>query len=249
MESPGHPKEGPTSEATSSIQAGPLAGLRWITAAGPEFLQGNHEKYKTDALLEHLEPGHVFFDVGARAGYISAVASLAVGESGSVVAFEPRPAAFRFLEEHIRLNDLGNVDARPVGVADREGNRLIRPTAAERAADAGEVEIEVISIDEEVAAGNLPKPDFIKIDNGGDEIVSLQGAERTLLDARPILLVATHGPEGHEWVLEIFESYGYEPLVIEPDTAEGDVEVLGLPGPLTEEHVLHRSRLDDYPAQ
>ena len=68
-----------------------------------------------------LKPRDGFVDVGANVGYFSLLASKLVGEEGSVVAIEPCPGAFRFLQENVKLNSLQNVSALQVAASDHEG--------------------------------------------------------------------------------------------------------------------------------
>src|SRR5215204_2590574 len=56
--------------------------------AGP-FLSGDYEPPVRRALMEHLRPGMVFYDVGANVGYFSLLAAAIVTRSGTVYAFEP----------------------------------------------------------------------------------------------------------------------------------------------------------------
>ena len=56
-----------------------------------------------------LRPGDVFVDVGANVGTISALAAGLVGETGRVVAIEPHPTTFAYLQRTISSNELKNV--------------------------------------------------------------------------------------------------------------------------------------------
>jgi len=58
------------------------------------------------SLLRH---GDVFVDVGANVGTISALAAGLVGEAGRVVAIEPHPRTFAYLQRTISVNELTNV--------------------------------------------------------------------------------------------------------------------------------------------
>jgi FkbM family methyltransferase len=68
-----------------------------------------YEPEVTRHLLAALEPGDVFIDVGANAGFFSALAAVRVGAAGHVVAFEPHPAARASMQALLARN----------GVADR----------------------------------------------------------------------------------------------------------------------------------
>jgi FkbM family methyltransferase len=92
-----------------------------------ECIEGNllfcpqlYEHKEIAFLRKHLQPGDVFVDVGANIGLFSLVGSRAVGERGRVVAIEPDPVNFSRLDEHIRRNDVGNIQTLCCGVSDRE---------------------------------------------------------------------------------------------------------------------------------
>ncbi|MGA8139734.1 MAG: hypothetical protein WB948_03540, partial [Desulfobaccales bacterium] len=50
------------------------------------FFGHYHERYEAALVARVLEPGEVFWDVGANIGYFSLVAAAAVGERGEVAA-------------------------------------------------------------------------------------------------------------------------------------------------------------------
>ncbi|MEW6404497.1 MAG: FkbM family methyltransferase, partial [Chloroflexota bacterium] len=58
-----------------------------------------------------VEPGMVFFDVGANIGLYSLVASRLVGEIGVVHTFEPAGFTYETLLTNLRLNGTTNVTA------------------------------------------------------------------------------------------------------------------------------------------
>lgn len=65
------------------------------------------------AVLEVVEklllPGDVFVDAGSNMGFYAIVAARRIGPEGKVVAFEMIPPTAERLNEHVRINDLGNV--------------------------------------------------------------------------------------------------------------------------------------------
>lgn len=68
-----------------------------------------YEPETTILLGSVLKPGDVFVDVGAHVGYFSVLAASLVGATGQVISFEPAPANYARLVEHIRLNGLRHV--------------------------------------------------------------------------------------------------------------------------------------------
>ena len=68
------------------------------------FFGHYHERYEAALVARLLDPGEVFWDVGANVGYFSLVAAAAVGATGEVVAFEPGAASLERLTANVSLN-------------------------------------------------------------------------------------------------------------------------------------------------
>lgn len=218
---------------TMRIRGGPLTGLRWSVGTGSRFLKGSYEPETTAALQSALREGDVFFDIGAHVGYLTVVGSLAVGDSGRVFAFEPRPMNREFLIRHVQVNDRVNVTVLETAVAAEAGTRrfdIDTGSGTGRLSDSGELEIRTISLDEEIRAGRLPVPDLVKIDVEGAEGEVLRGARGTLAGARPTLLISTHGPGPHAAVLSVLEELGYGHELLVPEVSPGHTELLARPG-------------------
>ncbi len=83
------------------------------------------DSYPVDHILEELDRApadHLpitYYEIGANIGISCLLLAKALGESGTVVAFECEPANFLRLVSNIRLNGLTNVIALPFAVADR----------------------------------------------------------------------------------------------------------------------------------
>jgi len=219
---------------TLRIRSGPLRGLKWSVATGSRFLRGVYEPETTAALGKALSEGDVAFDVGAHVGYLTAVASRAVGETGSVYAFEPRPLNRETLERHLRINGLTNVTVLETGVASEAGIRRFAVDTGSgtgHLSEEGALEIRTVALDEEIGAGRLPAPDLIKVDVEGAEAEVLSGARATLRRHGPVLLVSTHGPEPYEAVIGILTEAGYRQERLTPETSSGHTELLARPRP------------------
>src|ERR1039457_3574457 len=59
-------------------------------------------------LMGEVRAGDSFVDIGAFHGLYTVAVGKRVGKEGRVYAFEPDPANFSFLKEHITLNHLEN---------------------------------------------------------------------------------------------------------------------------------------------
>lgn len=52
------------------------------------------EPEQTNAMLQEMKQGQIFFDIGANVGYYSILGSKIVGKTGTVVACESNPHEF-----------------------------------------------------------------------------------------------------------------------------------------------------------
>jgi FkbM family methyltransferase len=180
-------------------------------------------------ITERLQPGDVFFDVGAHHGWMSMVAARRTGRSGRVVAFEPSPSSVEFLRYHKRLNRLTQMDIVPkavtcadaavtqftlVGSGDAVMNSLVEIEEVKSdPRGTSVIQVETVTLDSYSHQAGLV-PAMIKIDAEGAELWVCEGARRLLAESRPALIIATHPawlPEGQkiEDLFALLSSYGY----------------------------------------
>jgi FkbM family methyltransferase len=150
--------------------------------------------------------GLTVYDVGAFHGLLTLYFSR---QARQVISYEPNARNHARLIENLRLNGVANVIVRKVGVGDgarqatmvtapdMPGGASIEPetVAGLRASIRSVVseDIEIVTLDQDIAAGHLPAPDFIKIDIEGEELAALRGARNTLLTCKPRLFLEMHG--------------------------------------------------------
>lgn len=75
----------------------------------------------------------------------------------------------------------------------------------------------------------LPAPDFIKIDVEGGEIEVLKGTKDVIALYRPHMIIATHEPEYHDYVISFLKQNNYSFEVLNPDSIKGDTEIIAIP--------------------
>jgi FkbM family methyltransferase len=91
-----------------------------------------YEPEVTRHLIAALGPGDVLVDVGANAGFFTALAAVRVGPAGRIVAFEPHPAARASMQALLSRNGLADrVDV----VASAVGARVTPSVKLHLAAD------------------------------------------------------------------------------------------------------------------
>lgn len=200
------------------ILQGKLRGRKWISGSSNHGCWlGSYELHKCKAFEHWVAMGSVVFDIGANVGFYSLLASILVGPEGRVFAFEPVPLNLRFLHKHLRLNCIDNVVVIAAAVADGAGiahfDLGMTPSMGHLAPNGG-LTVRTFSLDEMVEAGELPPPDYIKIDVEGSEAKVLFGAQSVLAEFHPTIFLATHSKELHGKCSRLLRSFGYilEPL-------------------------------------
>lgn len=183
------------------ILAGPLRGLRWTVGSHTHGCWlGSYEKTNQVHWVRHLKPGMVVHDIGANVGFYTLLASVLVGPSGRVVAFEPLPRNLEFLHGHSGRNRRDNVRVIEAAVADAPGEATFEDVAhgsMAKLSARGSIRVRLVALDELVERGEIPEPQMMKIDVEGAEVAVLKGAARLIARARPTLFLSTHGADVH----------------------------------------------------
>jgi FkbM family methyltransferase len=181
-------------------------GLRIYVYPGDEasrvvFLTGRYEPNEFCWLGKALTTGMTFVDVGAHSGLYSLFAAKLMGEEGKVLALEPSSREFQKLQNNVAINGLRNV--RPLCVAASNRNSqaelhvAVDPDSGKNTLGAFGYETqlrcsEVVRterLDDIVEQEGLSRLDVLKMDVEGAELLSLEGAVRTLDRFRPTLLL------------------------------------------------------------
>lgn len=141
------------------------------------WVDANDRHLDSDILKAVLRPGDVYIDVGANIGHLAFEASLIVGESGRVFAFEGHPRTANFLHQNIQLNQLTNIrvmqavvgeDFGWVGFSDNRSDDQNMVT------DSGNITVPLITLDAMLVKES---PTLLKIDVEGFEKFVLLGAD------------------------------------------------------------------------
>lgn len=209
----------------------------------PRFLTGNFDSMEPHVFTwidKYLRADSVALDIGANFGIMSLFMGRIAGQGGRIYAFEPSPANAAVLRFHCEHNPQFNI--RPVNAAvsnqhngsasfflldgglhsgnsltfDRDFVPNLDPTlhAAQK-----EIRVETVTIDGFCTANDV-KPDLIKIDIEGAEVLALEGARQTLLNTHPAVILAVHPwwlPEGRtvNELQYLLDGVGYS--ILKPD--------------------------------
>ncbi len=184
-------------------------------------------------LIDRLNPGDTFLDIGAHYGYFALLASTLVGARGRVAAFEAAPATFRVLAQNAHATD--NLTAHHRAVSD-DSNPLLFYEFPNLYAEYNSLNIEQFR-SQPWFAGNPPRqvyvpavrlddflmetdlrPDLIKIDVEGAEDRVLAGAQTYLERFSPLVameyLSAERGNTAHLRAEGQLRQLGYSPYRI-----------------------------------
>jgi len=136
--------------------------------------------------VDHVRADWWMFDVGANVGYYTILFSQ-LAPAGRVFAFEPTATA-EMLRSNLRHNRIGNAEVHEVALAATTGereDRIYRLWGTD-----GEVKIyPFYSVDDFIARHRIERVDCLKIDVDSFDFEVLRGAERTLAERNPVVVV------------------------------------------------------------
>ena len=189
-----------------------------------ELLTFQHEPETVACLRTLLQPGMTMLDVGAHVGYYARMSARIVGEKGRVVAFEPHPRNFSFLQRNV--GDLPQVTLFQRAAAETEGTAELfdylmmsasgslhydeslrdvqlaqtsEQDVAPRLADNFQMQtfhVRTSPIDDALAEVGVTTVDFIKMDIEGAEMSALRGLKQTIQRSPRLKLIMEYNPMG-----------------------------------------------------
>ncbi len=153
-----------------------------------------------------LKEGSVFIDAGAHIGFYAVHASVAVGETGIVHAFEPSPSNFELLQKNCKANGCGNVRCNQTAVGSRNDTiRLFLSdcSALNRVYQSelchASIEVPMRRLDDALEPDLHNRVSLVKIDTEGWETEVLRGMPRILESSPEMIVIAEFVPR---WLKE-----------------------------------------------
>lgn len=184
---------------------------------------GVYERAETAFFCSVCREGMTFLDVGANIGYYTALASARVGAQGKIVALEPDPENFRFLERTVAANPARNITCIQKAASDAAGTLRLYISATNRGDNRlwayedsdDSYDVEVSTVDNMLAERGIRSVDLVKMDVQGYEGRVLGGMTETLGRSERLILLTEFWPFGlrsagtaPEAVLETLRRYG-----------------------------------------
>lgn len=165
---------------------------------------GGYEIPETKFFLRICRPGITFLDIGANVGYYSALALGVMQGKGKIVALEPDPENFRYLEATLAANHGTIAVAVRKAASDHTGTMTLHTSADNRGDNrlyanelaSGSCAVEVDTVDSVLTAAGVSHVDLIKIDVQGYEASVLAGMKNTVGNSRELVLLTEFWPDG-----------------------------------------------------
>lgn len=155
---------------------------------------GDYETQDGAMLINLVENGMTFFDIGANLGWYGLhVAKL--NPRSRVFAFEPIPKTFGYLKSNVTLNGLPNMQVFPFGLFSESSERVffVNPevmgaaSTSEMTSGAGEPERCRVRTLDDIVSELRVDVDFIKADVEGAELFVIRGGLETIKRCKPVV--------------------------------------------------------------
>src|SRR5260221_960944 len=200
-------------------------------------------------ILSILKPSSVVIDVGTNIGYLASRCAR-VANDGFVFGFEPSVHNFAKCLDNLSLNDFENCIVQNIGLDETERQinlETVNPNnkgmnRVSTGPSSGTEKITVKTLDQVLRDNGLKRVDLIKLDVEGYELQVLKGAEITVNEFRPILVIEVDdrllinfgisSSELFNWlVIHQFEVYGIDKQKIKAakEMANRHLDILAVP--------------------
>lgn len=205
--------------AIVTVRSGPARGLRISIDPRCEkfYWTGAFEPAVQDEFIRLLRPGMSVWDIGAHAGFFTALAARTVGARGAVHAFEPLPSNRARVELAASRNGLPNVTVHDVALAARAGPARLYShesssmwTLVPELGETASVEVQCQTLD--ALADELGIPNVVKVDAEGAELDILRGGLRLLEEARVHVIVELTEAKTVAEARTLFPRHRFAPL-------------------------------------
>jgi FkbM family methyltransferase len=173
-----------------------------------------------------LRSGDSVVDCGAYVGSFTLYAATVVGETGTIIAFEPDSQNYNRLLSNIELNGLTNVVVINKGVWSE--NRLLRFSNDHLCTSSfmfdgvreSMTDVPVVSLDNALTEIGISNINFIKMDIEGAEIEAIKGAKKTLSNNCGLAIASYHIIDGEKTCIQLeklLSTLGYSVITSFPE--------------------------------
>jgi FkbM family methyltransferase len=188
---------------------------------------GIHEPFTTKLIARKLKEGMVCVDIGANIGYFATLESKKVGKNGKVIAIEPSPIAFSYLEKNLKVLNNSKYETYDCACFDSDttinfgieenysnvsridDDSTLRPVSK----NSKKIQISAKKLDSLLLENEI-KIDFLRMDVEGYELKVLEGAKNIIKKFKPMIQFELHldalGYENTKKILELIRDENYK---------------------------------------
>lgn len=188
-----------TDYSKGSLRSVTRAGIRYdldISNIVDWYIYFDFKERAHSTLLSLIKTTDTVIDIGANIGLVSLKAAK-IATRGKIHGFEPFPATFDRLANHITINNLSNVALYNIGLGNQDGELPFEtdfegnPGMYRIGTTTGKAstKVKVRKLDDVAGEQHITRVDLIKIDVEGYEFEVLKGAEKIIRDHKPVLFI------------------------------------------------------------
>ena len=211
-------------------------------------------------LIESLQLGDHFLDIGAHYGYFSRLAAFLTGRGGKVICLEPTRDTFDLLKRNVAGSNIIPINKaasdsekiltfyefsnqqseyNSVNVEQFEEEQWFKDAPPKK------VEVTATTIDNLIVEEKGFNPAVIKIDVEGAEYEVMNGGKNYLLNSNPVIVMEYLEEKRqnvvHRQAIELLRSWGYRTFSITPDGSlqgEDDIDAYLLTNKLDSDNIV-----------
>jgi FkbM family methyltransferase len=202
---------------TLTTRKGPAAGLRFQLDIKKRqeyaYWFGTYDLPILQQIAALVKPGWTAWDCGTYLGYYTCFFARLVGPAGKVYAFEPDPSNLALTQRNLTLNGLSNVTMIHAAIGEPCGEMELflndgtnshlpgvyvganRETYARTETREASLKVRCLSLDDAHFVEGAGRPNIIKIDIEGAEMLALPHTRRLCREVRPYFVLELHNPE------------------------------------------------------
>lgn len=144
------------------------------------------EPFETKIFLDLIKNKSFFLDIGANIGYYSLIASRQMADDSKIMSFEPDDKNFKLLTKNIKENKATKIIKYKLACSDKIGFSALKKSKdnlgdhrLENSQNVKFKKIKTTTVDT-ISQNEKKKPDIIKIDTQGAEVLIMKGMKNWL---------------------------------------------------------------------
>ncbi len=204
-------------------------------------------------LRDLCKPGDIVFDVGANFAGLTTVMSRMVGPKGIVCAFEASPRIVDKTQRNLVLSGCNNVQLFHNAVYSTSNQTVkiylgshLNDSIYSENGEGSSYEVKTIALDDFIEHTKLV-PNLLKMDIEGAEFDALQGLQKTLVSAKPHLVLETQRDDTR--CLDFLRNLGYISIDVNTYKEVKNADDYPLGADIRNNLYIHRDRLTETPYQ